>query len=74
MPLCTRICRPGGQRAWHRALVPDSEPPARKATARNLVLYNPKNEWRYAIYNDVRITAIPEGSERPFEIKTEAVS
>jgi hypothetical protein len=32
--------------------VPESERPAWKATARTLVLYIPKGQWRFAIYND----------------------
>ncbi len=33
-------------------VVPDRKRPAWKATARTLVLYNPKGEWRFAVYND----------------------
>lgn len=35
--------------------VPPSKRPAWKEAARALVLYNPKTEWRYAIYNDAGI-------------------
>ena len=42
--------------------MPTSARPAWKSTARTLLLYNPKAQWRYAIYNDAGILdgALPD--------------
>jgi hypothetical protein len=37
---------------WHHDAVSDSDRPPWTATARALVLYNPEDEWRYAIYSE----------------------
>ncbi len=62
----------------------DPNRPAWKATARTLVLYNPKSEWRFAIYNDegiidgaltdVSAEAAPERAQERLLAKVEEIT